>query len=119
MAAADNAEVQQLGAVMNSSEAQFRETTPDYDAAINHVVQARAQELSYFGLSPAQINETIAQEATDIVRAAVQQGRNPAELAYAIAQSRGYRPAQADLRSGLLRARLREPQAPVQMGLWG
>ncbi|MGV2835529.1 biotin synthase, partial [Pseudomonas shirazensis] len=30
-----------------------------------------------------------------------------------------YRPVQADLRSGLLRARLREPQAPVQMGLWG
>ncbi|MBC3475246.1 putative DNA modification/repair radical SAM protein [Pseudomonas taiwanensis] len=30
-----------------------------------------------------------------------------------------YRPAQAELRSGLLRARLRESQAPVQMGLWG
>ncbi len=30
-----------------------------------------------------------------------------------------YRPAQAELRSGLLRARLREPQAPLQMGLWG
>jgi putative DNA modification/repair radical SAM protein len=30
-----------------------------------------------------------------------------------------YRPAQAELRSGLLRERLREPQAPVQMGLWG
>ncbi|AXM95028.1 putative DNA modification/repair radical SAM protein [Pseudomonas plecoglossicida] len=30
-----------------------------------------------------------------------------------------YRPADAELRSGLLRARLREPQAPVQMGLWG
>ena len=30
-----------------------------------------------------------------------------------------YRPAQAELRSGLLRARLSEPPAPVQMGLWG
>lgn len=30
-----------------------------------------------------------------------------------------YRPGQAELRSGLLRERLREPQAPVQMGLWG
>ncbi|MDO7902493.1 putative DNA modification/repair radical SAM protein [Pseudomonas sp. K1(2024)] len=29
-----------------------------------------------------------------------------------------YRPAQSELRSGLLRERLREPQAPVQMGLW-
>jgi len=30
-----------------------------------------------------------------------------------------YRPAEGELRSGLLRARLREPQAPQQMGLWG
>jgi len=30
-----------------------------------------------------------------------------------------YRPALAEVRSGLLRARMREPQAPVQMGLWG
>ncbi|WP_028694290.1 putative DNA modification/repair radical SAM protein [Pseudomonas cremoricolorata] len=30
-----------------------------------------------------------------------------------------YRPADAEQRSGMLRARLREPQAPVQMGLWG
>ncbi|WP_313739108.1 putative DNA modification/repair radical SAM protein [Pseudomonas sp.] len=30
-----------------------------------------------------------------------------------------YRPSNGDLRSGLLRERLREPQAPVQMGLWG
>ncbi|MFR0675222.1 putative DNA modification/repair radical SAM protein [Enterobacterales bacterium AW_CKDN230030176-1A_HGKHYDSX7] len=30
-----------------------------------------------------------------------------------------YRPPEADVRSSLLRARLREPQAPVQMGLWG
>jgi len=30
-----------------------------------------------------------------------------------------YRPPQSETRSGLLRERLREPQAPVQMGLWG
>jgi len=29
-----------------------------------------------------------------------------------------YRPPQSETRSGLLRERLREPQAPVQMGLW-
>ncbi|GLK90331.1 putative DNA modification/repair radical SAM protein [Pseudomonas turukhanskensis] len=29
-----------------------------------------------------------------------------------------YRPPEAEVRSGLLRARLREPQAPQQMGLW-
>ncbi|KPA91121.1 putative DNA modification/repair radical SAM protein [Pseudomonas asplenii] len=30
-----------------------------------------------------------------------------------------YRPSQAEACSGLLRSRLREPQAPLQMGLWG
>jgi putative DNA modification/repair radical SAM protein len=30
-----------------------------------------------------------------------------------------YRPPEAEVRSGLLRARLREPKAPLQMGLWG
>lgn len=30
-----------------------------------------------------------------------------------------YRPPLAEMRSSLLHARLREPQAPVQMGLWG
>ncbi|QXI30878.1 putative DNA modification/repair radical SAM protein [Pseudomonas vanderleydeniana] len=30
-----------------------------------------------------------------------------------------YRPSQAEACSGLLRTRLREPQAPLQMGLWG
>ncbi|MDU9394044.1 putative DNA modification/repair radical SAM protein [Pseudomonas sp. zfem002] len=30
-----------------------------------------------------------------------------------------YRPVLGEMRSGLLRARLREPQAPLQMGLWG
>ena len=29
-----------------------------------------------------------------------------------------YRPADAQVRSGLLRERLRDPQRPVQMGLW-
>ena len=95
MQAANNAEVQQLGAVMQASENEYRSQQPDYDAAIQHVVEARARELSLYGLNPAQINQTIAEEAMDIVRTAVQQGRNPAELGYQIAMSRGYRPADA------------------------
>lgn len=90
--AADLAEVQHLGTLMASSEAAYRESKPDYDAAIGHVVQARAQELQLYGFTPAQIQQAIAEEATDIVRSAVAQGRDPAELGYQIAVSRGYRP---------------------------
>lgn len=94
--AANQAEAQQLGAVVSASEAEYRQQQPDYDNAIQHVVEARARELALYGLAPAQIQQTIADEAMDIVRSAVAQGRNPAELGYQIALSRGYRPQQAE-----------------------
>ncbi len=93
--AADQAEIMQLQTVMATSEQAFRAEKPDYDAAIQHVVEARARELQLYGLSLPEIQRTIAEEATDIARSAVAQGRNPAELGYQIALSRGYRPDQA------------------------
>lgn len=93
--AVNNAEIMQLRDVMAISEAEFRTTQPDYDAAINHVVQARAYELSLHGLPQAKIHQIISEEAADIAREAVRQGRNPAELGYQIAMSRGYRAEQA------------------------
>lgn len=98
---ADNAalaehEAQQLGSIMNESEAKYREQKPDYDAAIDHVVAARASELALYGMAPVQIQQIISEEATEIVRSAVQQGRDPAALGYQIALSRGYRPAEGD-----------------------
>jgi hypothetical protein len=90
--AINNAELQQLGSVMHQSETAYRAEKPDYDEAIDHVVQARARELSLYGLTPPQIQQTISEEATEIVRSAVAQGRDPAELGYQIALSRGYQP---------------------------
>ena len=94
--AINQAEMMQLRDVMAASENDFRAAQPDYDAAIQHVVEARARELQLYGLSPSQIQHTIATEAADITRTAVAQGRNPAELGYQIALSRGYRPAQPE-----------------------
>lgn len=93
--AINDAEMVQLRDVMATSEAEFRAAKPDYDSAINHVVQARAQELSLYGFSPVEIQQAIAEEAADIARTAIAQGRNPAELGYQVALSRGYRPEQA------------------------
>jgi hypothetical protein len=89
-------ETQELGTLMQSSEAQFRVETPDYDDGIAHLVAARAAELAEYNVPAAQAQQIIAEEAVEIVRTAVQLGRNPAELAYAIAKSRGYRPTQAE-----------------------
>jgi hypothetical protein len=94
-AALNQRELQELGSFMGQSEAAFRQEKPDYDEAINHVVQARARELTRYGLNQAQIQETIREEATEIVRTAVARGLNPAQLGYEIAQDRGYVPKQA------------------------
>lgn len=92
----DQAEQQQLQAAIASSETEFRTAKPDYDDAVQYVIGARAQELTLHGLNPVEVQSAIAEEAQDIVRSAIRQGRSPAEMAYAIAQSRGYRPTQQE-----------------------
>ncbi len=90
MSRIDQAETQHIASLMRQSEDEFRASTPDYDEAINHVVQARAQELMIYGLSPMEVEQTIRAEVADIARAAVRQGRSPAEVAYQLAKLRGY-----------------------------
>jgi hypothetical protein len=90
--AVDAAEIQQLGGFVSQAEAAYRHEKPDYDAAISYVVQARARELHLYGLNPAQVAATISEEAAEIARSAIAQNRNPAELGYQVALSRGYRP---------------------------
>lgn len=88
----DSAERNQLSAVLNRSEAQYRSVKPDYDAAISHVISARAQELALYGLDHVQVQQALQEEVMDITRSAIQQGREPAEVGYQLAMLRGYRP---------------------------
>lgn len=91
----NQAETQQLHTVLSSSEAELRQQKPDYDEAINHVVQARARELKLYGLTPVQIQQHLQEEVLDITRSAIAQGRSPAEIGYEIALLRGYTPGEA------------------------
>ncbi len=93
-AALDQRETQHLASVTATSEAAYRAEHPDYDDAINHVVQARARELHLYGVPVADIQRIIVDEATEIARTAVTRGMDPAELGYKIAVERGYRPSQ-------------------------
>jgi hypothetical protein len=88
----DNVERQQLSAALTTSEAEFRQSKPDYDEAIKHVITARAEELKLYGLSQIAVQQHLQQEVLDITRAAIDQGRSPAEVAYQLATFRGYRP---------------------------
>lgn len=74
------------------SEQEFAQATPDYPQAVNHLVGMRARELQRYGMDPMSIQETIKQEALDLARSAIQLGMSPAEMAYAVAQDRGYNP---------------------------
>jgi hypothetical protein len=86
----DQAEHQQLVSVLSQSENAFRAEHPDYDAAIEHVVMARANELRLYGMNDPDIAQTIREEIADISRAAIAQKKDPAEVGYEIAKLRGY-----------------------------
>jgi hypothetical protein len=90
----EQAEHEHLAAVAAQSDAAYRAIKPDYDDAIRYLVEARAKELTLYGYDPVQARNVLGNETVEIVRSAVALGKDPAEMAYTIAQSRGYRPAE-------------------------
>lgn len=87
------AEAQQTQALMtrlNQDVVAFKATTPDYDNAFQHAVNARRSELAFYGNSPEQIEAQMEVDVKAIVQQAYGQGRNPAELFYEYAKMRGY-----------------------------
>lgn len=94
-------EFQQFQAQVNSQVNQFREQAPDYDQALQHLVDARTNELKAFGIEdPATVNQALQQEAIGIAQHAIQHGRNPGEVVYELAKLRGYQPGQAPADGG-------------------
>lgn len=81
---------------VSAAEAEFAKATPDYMDAVNHLMQARQRELSFFTDDADAVRQQVQQEAWALAEAAVQRGRNPAQVAYEIAQARGYRPKKAE-----------------------
>lgn len=89
-AALESREHQVLSSQLVQSEAEFRQQTPDYDQAASYLANARAAELQMYGLQPHEIQQQLQEEVLEITRSAITMGRSPAELAYAIAKTRGY-----------------------------
>lgn len=94
------AENEQIAAIVAQSDAEYRLEKPDYDDAINHVVQARGRELALYGYGPLEVRNIIGNEMVEVAKAAIAQGRRPAELGYQIAVERGYRPAESPAGQG-------------------
>ena len=89
------AENQLLLGQLLDSEADAKAAIPDYDAAAQHLAAGRAHELSMLGYGPRDVQQMLAAEVLEITRNAIATNRSPAELAYALARSRGYVPQRA------------------------
>lgn len=79
---------------MMQDEASFRAYTPDYDAASEHYVQSRAQELLAL-YTPQQAQSIMMQEARQMAQEAWQRGIPAAQMVYQLAHARGYQPGAA------------------------
>jgi hypothetical protein len=75
-----------------AAEQQFIAQTPDYMEALAHLRQIRAKQLQIFhpGITEDQIRHTIISEEMGLAKQVAQQGRNPAQMAYQIAEAHGY-----------------------------
>ena len=88
--AAQNQAVQAVMGHASRLETEVEKDTPDYQTASAFLRESRAKELSAFGLDQFRVRQTLAAEKLQLAHAALLQGRNPAEVVYALAKMRGY-----------------------------
>lgn len=77
---------------VRAAEQSFIATRPDYQKALDYYTESRIRELAAFGLDTDQARAQVGQEMLSGALQHAAQGRNPAELAYKLAEARGYRP---------------------------
>lgn len=76
-------------------ETEFKAENPDYDAALDHVLDTKEAEFELAGFPKDVAKRQAAQWAMNAAAAMLQTGRNPAEQAYALAKRMGYQPKAA------------------------
>lgn len=91
-AVASQVRAQQLQGAYVAGASAFSRAHPDFAEAYNHMIQSRADELRVLGAPEPAIAQQLRLEEQQMVAAAVGAGRNPAEIAYAAAKARGWRP---------------------------
>lgn len=74
---------------------EFVKTTPDFDAAYQHIRNTRTEDMRSFGVAEDQIPQMLAQTEFNMAQAAITNGKNPAEEMYNAAKRYGYVPKAA------------------------
>lgn len=101
-----NEQVNRLVGTYRARAEEFRQQTPDFDDAYQHVRAARARQLAVQGFSGDELQAVLAQDELSFAARALQQGANPGERLYALAKEYGYEPkapAQVDPAAGIAR----------------
>lgn len=82
----------QLGARFDAAAQAFSQTEPHFVDAVKHLVETRKAELQAMpGVRPEAIQQLVAQDMFNFLRACEQDGVNPAERAWQWSQARGFR----------------------------
>jgi hypothetical protein len=88
---------QQFASRVMSHEQSFRAKNPDYDDAVQFIRLRRDQELQSWGVvDPVQRQNIIGQEIMFLADSAIRNGNDPAERAYEIAHTQGYKSLRDD-----------------------
>lgn len=90
-----NAFVNNLKTTVEDFEAEFAESQPDYHEASDWLVDMEQKRMEALGLPPAQAEQMAIRTAIQMANMAVQNGRNPAEVAWNLAQQQGWKKAGA------------------------
>lgn len=90
------AQIQEIGNKAANMEREFITSTPDYNEATTFLKQSRFNELQAFGLTPEQAQQELIKETLSIAIQALNTGKNPAEIAYKLAMTRGYTKKQVE-----------------------
>jgi hypothetical protein len=90
--AAQSQAIQAVFAHASRLENEFESRTPDFQTASAFLRETRARELATLGVDPYRVQQILGLEKLQLAQAALQQGRNPAEIIYALAKMRGYAP---------------------------
>jgi hypothetical protein len=86
-------------AAVTNQVAAFEKDHPDYSQAYQHVVKLRMHEYSLQGMTRAEAEQEFGKVANQIILRAMQNGKNPAQVVYTMAQKYGFKasaPEKAD-----------------------
>ena len=89
-----NSQQQQLVSQVNMAEAAFRQTEPNYDAALAHYNAVKLAEYMAFGYSEQDARQQLSRDYQGVAINAARSGRNAPEVMFGMAKALGFNPQQ-------------------------